>query len=387
MNVKQQKQDCCGCTACQAICPQKAITMVPDEEGFLYPAIDEERCVHCDLCRKVCAFEDGYLAKIGKTEEPAFEQTYCAGSSTEEAVVCCSRSGGIFYALARQVIEAGGVVYGVAMTEALEAVLQRVDNLEELPRLQGSKYVQASMGEEFPRVAQDLRQNRKVFFAGTACQVAGLRSYLQTARVDMQNLYTADLICHGVPSPQIFRDNVRELETRWHLKIQSVNFRDKALGWRPHIESYEGVNAAGKTKKRYSNQYTSLFYAGVILRPSCHRCAFCNFQRPGDLTLADFWGMDQVQARQHARSGLSELLVNSEKGEKMVQGLTGVSLQTITREAASRQPNLYHPTKPSAQRDNFWALYRQYGYRKAAHTHYKLVERIKVPYNRLKYRK
>ena len=106
MNVKQQKQDCCGCTACQAICPQKAITMVPDEEGFLYPAIDEERCVHCDLCRKVCAFEDGYLAKIGKTEEPAFEQTYCAGSSTEEAVVCRSRSGGIFYALARQVIEA-----------------------------------------------------------------------------------------------------------------------------------------------------------------------------------------------------------------------------------------------------------------------------------------
>lgn len=185
MNVKQQKQACCGCTACQVICPQNAIAMVPDEEGFLYPEIDNDRCVHCDLCRKVCAFEDGYLAKIGKAEEPDFAQTYYAGKSTREDVVTRSRSGGIFYALAKKVIENKGVVYGIAMTEEMNAVLQRVDCVEELPRLQGSKYVQASMGEEFRHVAEDLRQGRTVFFAGTACQVAGLRSYLQTAGMDI----------------------------------------------------------------------------------------------------------------------------------------------------------------------------------------------------------
>jgi len=387
MNVKQQKQACCGCTACQVICPQNAIVMVPDEEGFLYPEIDNDRCVHCDLCRKVCAFEDGYLAKIGKAKEPDFAQTYYAGKSTREDVVTRSRSGGIFYALAKKVIENKGVVYGIAMTEEMDAVLQRVDCVEELPRLQGSKYVQASMGKEFRHVAEDLRQGRTVFFAGTACQVAGLRSYLQTARVDMQNLYTADLICHGVPSPQIFHDNLRQLEEKWHLKIQMVNFRDKDLGWRSHIESYEGIDSAGKKKKRYSNQYTSLFYAGVMLRPSCHQCAFCNFQRPGDLTLGDFWGVYGTELQNEAQNGVSEILVNSEKGEKMLQELPEVMLQAVTKEAASRQPNLYHPTEASEQRENFWTLYKEAGYRKAARAYFKLVERIKVPYNRIKYRK
>lgn len=388
MNVKQAKQDCCGCAACKVSCPTKAITMQEDSEGFLYPAIDMQKCIHCNICRQVCAFEPGYGDKIGKKAEPAFQQRYFSGKSTNPDVLKHSRSGGVFYAVAQKIVRQKGVVYGIAVTDALEAAVTRVESESDLRQLQGSKYVQATIENAFEAIAQDLKNERTVFFAGTACQVAGICSYCELHHLPTEHLYTADLVCHGVPSPRIFQDNIKELEKKWNIKITAVNFRDKDLGWKSHIESYEGIDQKGRhIKKRYYNKFTSIFYAGVILRPSCHNCQFCNFERPADLTLGDFWGVFAAQPKEKNADGISQIIINSEKGNQLLQGLAEIKLQEVSKEDVSKQPNLFHPTAASEKRQTFWDHYEKVGYSKAGNEFFPWIERIKVPYNRLKNRK
>lgn len=385
--LKKNKEGCCGCSACYAVCPKGAIAMEPDEEGFLYPVIDPQRCVSCGLCEGVCAFTEDYPQKLGL---PSYEKAYYAGRAEDPMTVRRSRSGGMFIALAEKVLGRGGVVYGVALDPALRAVLRRVEDEAQLYLLQGSKYVQADMKDGFATVRADLTAGRQVFFAGTACQVAGLVSYLRSTGCSTEGLLTADLICHGVPSPKIWQDNLEDLTRRWGKRPVVANFRDKRLGWRSHIESYELEDSRGRRKTRYSNRFTTLFCSGAILRPACHDCKYCNFDRPGDVSLGDFWGFSRAGMKVEPQLGLSQLMVNSEKGAEWIRDLPNARLSQVSREAFSEQPNLFAPTAKSPRREAFWQLYRDKGYRAAARKFEPVRERVKVIYNRvkcLKYRK
>lgn len=384
MNVQEIKEKCCGCSGCYHICPVSAITMEKDEEGFEYPKINSEKCIHCNLCKKVCTFNNEYTVKLNVNKN-SFAQEYYACIAKDENVRMRSRSGAAFYLIAKKILQNGGIVYGIALNKQLQATLQRVDRYEDLYRLQGSKYVQANMLQGFYTVEKDLEEGKDVFFAATACEVAGLLGYLNEKKCDTKRLLTADIVCHGVPSPKIWMNNIRELENKWKMHITEVDFRDKNLGWKTHIESYRGIYRNGKiSRKKYSNKYTSLFYESIALRPACHACVFCNFDRPADITLGDFWGASLSKLAQDTANGISQIMVNSLRGKEMLKEVPGALLYEVSREAVSMQPNLFHPTKVSPERKKFWALYNRKGYKIASKKYHRFIEKIKVPYNRIK---
>ncbi len=371
--VKDNKRGCCGCTACAVACPIGAISMRPDTEGFLYPHIDTARCTDCGLCKKVCAFGENYIKS-----EPRAPQTAYAAQILDGEVQKKSRSGGAFVALANAVFEMGGVVFGTALDENLKAVVARIETPAELSRLQGSKYVQSEKGNAFSRIRDDLQHGTPVFFGGTACEVAGLLSYLAATHTDTANLYTADLVCHSVPSPLIWEENITEL-TRRYGKIDAACFRDKSFGWHSHIETYRAGN-----RVIHKNLFSSLFYLHVISRPSCAVCPFTNMERCADITLADFWGVSEYGFDLSTENGVSLIFINTEKGEAL-RNKAAASLRLF--EATGREfvhPNLRHPTKESDSRAAFWAYYHANGYQKTARRYYRSIDRARLTYNILK---
>ena len=371
MRLEKLNKDCCGCTACAAVCPKKAIEMRPDEEGFLYPHIREELCVDCGRCVKVCAFHD----QGKKTDGEQHSRTY-AVIHKDPHVLKSSRSGGIFYALARHLLSHGGVVYGVALDEALCARTVRIDKEDALPLLQGSKYVQSDKGGSFSLVAKDLRKSRTVLFSGTACEVSGLLSYLCESNVSIETLYTCDLICHGTPSPKVWQDNLALMEKKLGGRPDRVSFRDKAFGWAPHIESY---TRGSKTK--YANRYTSVFYGDAALRPACSTCPFAKPERCADLTLADFWGIEALSLPIDPSLGVSCLMTHTEKAEALLREVTEEVECIPVETELLRQPNLRSPTPASPQREAFWRDYHRKGYRYASRRFYGPKERLKLIYN------
>lgn len=220
--LKQKNLKCSGCTACFAICPKDAITMQADLEGFKYPVIDKRKCIDCGLCCKVCSLENMY-GNFGE------DKTSFACSAKDENFAKQSSSGGVFAILANMYIQEQAAIYGAAFDYNWNVCHIRVDKKDELKRLYTSKYVQSDMGNTFRQVKSDLDNGKKVLFAGTPCQVAGLKTYLQK---DYLNLLTVDFICHGVPSPLVWQRYIDELEQNLNSKITEISFRDKKDGWK-----------------------------------------------------------------------------------------------------------------------------------------------------------
>lgn len=219
----RDKAECCGCEACVNVCPKKAIHMQEDECGFRYPCVDEDLCVECGLCQKVCGYK-----YIEEHNEPMSAHVACTLSTD----IMQSASGGVFACLAQNIIEQGGIVYGVSMeliSDELVPMHIGVDKIEELVKLQGSKYVQSMIGDTYHQVKEQLLHGRKVLFSGTPCQVAGLKAYL--GEMNKENLLLVDIICHGVPSVAFFQSYIKELEKKYKGKITSFKFRDKSSGW------------------------------------------------------------------------------------------------------------------------------------------------------------
>ncbi|KAA6327270.1 NAD(P)H-quinone oxidoreductase subunit I [termite gut metagenome] len=276
------KQDCCGCTACASICKQQAITMQTDERGFLYPQINVAKCMDCGLCEKVCIFQKGY--STNDTQPPI---AYAVRHKNEEELKS-SRSGGMFVALADFILSENGIVYGAGYTDHFRVVHKRATDKEGYREFKGSKYVQSDLNSTFLQVKHDLKEKKKVLFTGTPCQTAGLNAYLMN--IDKSNLYVCDLVCHGTPSPYIWRDYLNYVEEKVNDKIIMVDFRDKEKGWSSHFESFVFRN----NKKLFTRTYTELFYKHIILRPSCEICRYTNIYRPSDITIADFWGWEKT---------------------------------------------------------------------------------------------
>lgn len=342
-----RKEDCCGCAACVQVCPKSCITMVRDGEGFDYPKADSERCISCGLCEKVCPVSHAQA-------EPAVEPKAFAayGPDKDRAV---SSSGGIFAQLARQTLAQGGLVFGAAMAEdSKTAVHTAIDSEGDLLRLQGSKYLQSHVGNCFRQAKEALEAGRAVLFTGTPCQIEGLLHFLGR---DYENLVTADVICHGVPSEKLWQKYLDYQQHRYGSRVTRVSFRDKRQGWKSFSMALTFENGKQYAKKLYFDTYLQLFLQDLCLRPSCYRCPSRKLHRRSDLTLGDFWGCDVVCPDLDDDTGLSLVFVHSEKGQRAFDALP-LQTRSVTVDQAltANKAMIRSPAKPQQREEVLSAL-------------------------------
>ncbi len=343
--------DCCGCTACYSACPKNAITMSENEKGFKYPVVDESLCINCGICKGVCDFNKREHISCSDSPLAVYGIKHLNENVRNE-----SRSGGVFTAITDVLLERGAVIFGATLDDDFVVRHIKCSSKEERDKLRGSKYVQSDLSDTFKAVEQELKSGRIVAFSGTGCQVAGLKSFL---RKDYENLYTFDIVCHGVPSPKVFGDYISYINKKYG-KISGFNFRDKTLlGWDMHIESF-----MVKGKKRISRMYAQLFTTDYISRESCYNCKYTNISRPGDFTLADFWGVDKAFKGFNDNKGVSLLLVNSEKGNDLFEDANVKNVIEFNKCESDVyiQPQLKQPAKKPNGYDTFWQEYEQNGF-------------------------
>lgn len=368
--VPVQKNYCCGCRACEQICHVHAIEMKRDAEGFLYPVVDEAKCVNCGACIKVCNFSK---IKLNSNKKP--ERTVLAKHIKPE-VRTLSRSGGVFVVLSDFILEKKGAVYGVAITSDFKVVHERTSTVDGRNRFCGSKYVQSDTGDMFSSVYEDLKNETPVLFSGTACQVDGLISFLKNKHLSDQffsNLYTCDIVCHGVVSPLIWEDNVKYIKKEnKNSTLKTINFRDKTFGWDSHIETYFFDN-----KSVQSTKYTSVFYEHTALRPCCYNCPYASTDRISDITLADAWGAKKYFPLFDDNKGVSLILINNIRGQDLFNQLKYLEVQDVDI-TLMMQPNLMHPTHIPHNRNNFWKMYKTKGYEYVANKCFVQQQKIKT---------
>jgi coenzyme F420-reducing hydrogenase beta subunit len=347
-------QNCTGCRACEHICPQHCISMTPNEDGFLYPEIDQEKCVKCGLCDRRCPI---HLTFNNDLQQPKVYATYLR----DQEKLMQSSSGGAFFAIASYVLENGGVVFGCAFNQNLEAVHICIRDAKGLSRLHGSKYVQSDTLDTFSQAKEYLEKGIPVLYTGTPCQIAGLKAFLTK---DYAHLITVDLICHGVPSPIFFKRYISWLEQKIHGKVVSYQFRDKTKCGGSHsgkILYKRRENFISKNISPTLDPYYSLFLKGDNHRPCCYNCKYASPNREGDFTIGDYWGIEQIHPELPTQQGISLLMVNSCKAFNLMPKIsTSLKLvETTLEQAAAQNHQLTHPTPKSEKRDALMSAMRK----------------------------
>lgn len=366
---------CTGCSACEQVCPVSAISMEPDQEGFLRPVIGE-RCILCRKCEGVCP--------VGKSLDKSAPTRAWAVWNRDDDVRGKSSSGGVFSVLANHVLDRGGAVFGAIYNSDFHGVHHAcARSREELAPMRGSKYVQSDLRDSFREAKSLLDQGVPVLFSGVPCQIAGLYAYLGG---DRENLLTCDLVCHGVPSPKVFDGFVRQVESAYQAKLKSLTFKDKSKGWSaPHLTA--GFDRPwtpapkGFLRLRRKEQpeawsellnnttYGRGFGMQLFLRPSCGQCEHTHAARPADFTLADYWGLDpKLKLSTDREQGVSMVLVGSEKGQALFRALSPkwVAVERPLEEAVAGNPRLASPLSHNPKRAAFFAALSAQGFPSAA---------------------
>lgn len=348
------KSQCCGCTACASICPKNAIVMVPDGMGFKYPKVDVLKCTECGLCENVCSFNENYDKSLNLSEPVIF-----AARHKDIHEVETSRSGAAFIAISDYVLDNGGIVYGVGYKDHFRVAHKRAITKEERNEFKGSKYVQSDLEGIFAQIRKDLKNGNTVLFSGTPCQTAGLNSFI--GKKLRENLILVDIVCHGVPSPYIWKDYIEYVENKYKSKITKVDFRDKTrIGWAGHIESFVMSNG----EKIESNIYADLFCNNIMLRQSCGVCHYTNIKRPSDFTIADYWGWEKVSDDFNSDDkGCSLLFINSSKGQSLFQNFAYKLNLIRSNQEKCLQPNLMEPSALNLNSHDFECDYINHGFR------------------------
>lgn len=327
----EDKSACCGCSACYAICPKQCITLSADKEGFLYPVVNAEVCINCGLCEKVCP--------VLHPKKKEVQPDVFAVINTNEKIRLQSSSGGIFTFIAEKVIDEGGVVFGARFNENWEVVHDYTENKEGLSYFRGSKYVQSNLGNTFNQAKSFLDAGRKVMFTGTPCQIAGLKNFL---RKSYDNLLTVDVVCHGVPSPTIWKGylawSVKNIyknqslpKKAWELKdvIQNISFRSKEKGWKNYHVAIEYTNGIRESVPFYQNLYMNAFLSDFSLRPSCYACPAKLENMQGDMTLADFWGIEYLKPEIDDDKGWGLMLIHNESVWKQYDSVSNITKYSL----------------------------------------------------------
>ena len=331
---------CCGCNACGDICGKQAISFVTDDEGFWYPKVDEERCVECGLCEKVCPI----INKVDSIKRFAEPVVYAAYSKNEE-IRLDSTSGGIHSMLAGEMYKRNAFVSG-AIYKDDHTVTHIVSNdPAKLDEIRSSKYLQSSMDGQYKEVRNLLREGKEVFYCACPCQIQALYKFLQK---DYPNLTTCDFICKGVNSPKVFLKYIDMLERQYGARAISIKFKSKKWGW--HNFSTRIIFANGKEycKDRYHDSFfIGYLQSGNFSRPSCYECHFKGIPQMGDITLADFWGIENIDKSMDQDKGTSLVMVNSEKGLSLFNSIQDLIIckQFSLEQAVAENQALLHSAK------------------------------------------
>ena len=343
MSVQSITKYCTGCRTCEQLCSQGAIRMISDKEGFLTANINNEKCIECGLCLKRCP------QNVMVEKNTPLQSLAVRDKNIEE--LYNSASGGAFVVAARKILEHGGVVIGAAYNDDMSVSHIIVDQLENLQKLQSSKYVQSNTEHTYSQVKELLKNNRLVLYSGTPCQISGLKLFLKK---QYDNLYTMDLICHGVPSPKLFAKYIDWMGQKMNGRIITYNFRDKSCGW--------GLDYMTKTKTKTKTNPTSLdpyyyhFLKGTTYRECCYNCNYCQKERVSDITIGDYWGIEKEHPHFYSPNGVSCLLINTEKGRKLWNLVSNdfFSLESSFDKIAKYNHNLIYPTKRKSLRDTIY---------------------------------
>ena len=327
------KHNCCGCSACSSICPKHCITMQADNEGFLYPKVNEADCIDCGLCEKVCH-------ELHPFEERKPQKVYAAINKDEE-VRLKSSSGGIFYLLAEKTIAEGGVVFGARFDEQWQVVIDYAETMEDVKAFMGSKYVQARTATAYADAKRFLTERRKVLFSGTPCQIAGLHHFL---RKPYDTLLSVDIICHGTPSPKVWGLYLDEVVTAGRKAINDVQFRNKRNGWKAFnftMEYNKDEQSVSLCSHHQQNHFMRAFLRDMILRPSCYQCQAKSGRSHSDITIADFWGINTEMPEMDDDKGTGLVLVNTNKGLSAIDW-NKINHKETTAEVALRHNSAYN---------------------------------------------
>ena len=349
-----EKQWCCGCTACETVCPHDVISMENDTLGFPYPVIDQDKCTDCGLCVKTCDFTFRIHNPLGQNNHA---EVYAVRHKDEQEVAT-SQSGAASVVLYDWIFEHDGVAYGAGYGSHFRVEHKRVASKAESLELKGSKYVQSMMGDCFADAERDLKAGRYVLFTGVGCQIAGLLSYLKMKRVDTTRLITCDLICHGVPSPRMWEDYLTYVETKKLKKpVVHVDFRDKKhYGWKSHKESFYTTYTTYTT-------YTYIFYDHVAFREACGNCPYASTNRLADFTVCDFWGYEKVVPEMgDDDKGLSLMFVSSPKAQSLFSQVKEKLHYKQVNIADCLQPNMLAPSVLNINRGQFEKDYIEHGF-------------------------
>ena len=367
----EDKKNCCGCHACFNICPQNAILMIEDENGFKIPKIDKRLCVNCGLCEKVCPI----IKDVKIENEPEAYAMYNIDEQNRKN----SSSGGIFSLLSKEILHLNGVVFGAKFNDKFEVEHDFIENEESLYMFMSSKYVQSTIGDNYKKVKDFLENGRYVLFSGTPCQIEGLKAFLNK---DYARLYTQDIICHGVPSPMVWKKYLEYREEKDGKKPQEINFRNKEKGWKEY-ETYFKYND-GEYRKNHKNDYfMNTFLSNLCLRESCYDCKFKKKNRISDITLGDFWGIDKVISNFSDNKGVSLVIVNSIKGKELFEKIKCKCKfeKTDLNEAIKYNPSMIKSSEKPKNRkvfleriksESFELITKQYVSKKS------IIKRIKI---------
>lgn len=345
------EKKCVSCGACKAVCRSDAIRLFNSKEGFLTSIIDKDKCVNCGLCRKVCPALNEVIKNDLESSTFAFK--------ADDELRKNSTSGGAFAALAQEIIEQGGVFYGAKQTSDFSVVHVRGERQEDINVIQGTKYLPSDVTYCYELVAKDLTQEKTVLFSGTPCQIDAMLRYLDIKRISKERLYTVDIICHGVPSPSFYQSYLDWLQKKNGARLVEYKFRSKKVSWRGSSCYAKTVNGKELINDKNLCAFMNVYYSDNITRESCYSCPYTSKQRVSDLTISDYWGIENLDKSFEDKLGVSMILVNTEKGEKLFAKTAGEKIAGDIQTA--KQPQLAKPTCRPSTREEFWKEYQQNG--------------------------
>ena len=357
MKIFNNKNECCGCMACVDSCPKKAIDVRYDYKGFLYPQINKRLCIECGKCTEVCAFQNPVVDnnKICKQVYACKHKNYRDRQS--------SSSGGAYTAISDFILKRHGVVYGACYQDNDKVVFLRCTTQEQRNLTRGSKYVQGDMRGIYKSIKSDLLNGTKVLFAGTPCQCSQVKRIMG----HFDNLYLVDIICHGVPSPQMFKKHIAFIQKETKKEVKEFLFREKFQGQCGRNKNSCVIfdDESIDRESSYIQVYFKLFNENKILRPACFSCKYSNENRMGDITIGDFWGIEKAIAEFDDQKGVSALIVNTPKGKELFEGLIDkIEFRQSSYDiVAKHNPNLLRSSKIPSKDKMFWIMYRLMGYK------------------------
>lgn len=346
---ESNKKECNGCGACYQICPRQCISMQADSEGFLYPHVNKEECIHCNLCEKVCP----ELYPFDKQEPFAC----LAAKNNNIEVKLNSSSGGIFSNLAQYVLSNGGIVFGARFDDNWGVIMDYTNNVDDLLLFRGSKYLKCDIKQTYNQAKLFLEKGLMVLYTGSSCQIAGLKRFL---RKDYDNLIAVDYLCHGAPSPLLWKKYLYQITNGDFSKIKEINFRSKKRGWRTFslIISSEKGNIIDDIFSE--NIYMKAFLSDLSLRPSCYSCTARNGHASSDITIGDHWAIRAIKPNFDDNKGVSLVLINSTKGMEIFKKLDVDSIDTDFKTSKQWNGAFYPKTEEHLHRNRF--------FRKLSHT-------------------